>query len=581
MEYISNDKEKVNSIQLSTVDERIRWGNKLYFAAWTVEIIAALIGLFVAYYQGYDAYTNYQNKDGSISPEHFADVVLGGLPFIMVALAEVLKIPIAYLVYINRNLRTKVFFSVILLFLTFITFETVVSGFERQFTNLTTKVREPTKELNRVVEEIDTLRNNIEKAKKAADSSQAESASNNLSKIMNNLDGQYKKDKKILEGEKKLLDSPEIQSEIKKTTEKINNLKEAISKIDTDIKDLRDERKQKNDATVFTCGKPCLEIDAQIISKKKEKEEKKTKKEELEKKEGNFNSDLSNALAPDKKRITEEINSLGDKLTADKKEAKDEAGKAEALRLSGSKNIKGWNTKVKELEKERSELEGKINEFAALSQIYRFTEYRMQFSDTKVCKTYYEDIKKENVPLSKPENNELGFIPKLWNKFIDIVWGRSNNGLKNITKERQCKEYETKKIKPTEADISTTAFWWYGSLAALVSLMGVVLAFGALILKHPKEKYHDLKSDKHSIRNSIRRLLIALIKRAKTPRKEKKIIKKVVKEVLVDKVVLQDIPVEVVKTEIVHVPLYTSDPDLLKFGTTKIEDVLQDDKKKG
>jgi 5'-3' exonuclease len=51
----------------------------------------------------------------------------------------------------------------------------------------------------------------------------------------------------------------------------------------------------------------------------------------------------------------------------------------------------------------------------------------------------------------------------------------------------------------------------------------------------------------------------------------------VIKEVPVDKVVFRDIPVEVVKKEIIHTPIYTNDPDLLKFGTSKVSDILKDD----
>lgn len=36
----------------------------------------------------------------------------------------------------------------------------------------------------------------------------------------------------------------------------------------------------------------------------------------------------------------------------------------------------------------------------------------------------------------------------------------------------------------TLEDATTTAFWWYGTLAMLVSIMGIVLAFGGFSLKY-------------------------------------------------------------------------------------------------
>ena len=132
----------------------------------------------------------------------------------------------------------------------------------------------------------------------------------------------------------------------------------------------------------------------------------------------------------------------------------------------------------------------------------------------------------------------------------------------------------------TLENVTKTAFWWYGSLAALVSIMGVVLAFGALILRHPKEKYKDLNPEKrHRLKNTIRRMFVSLRKRIREPKiVTKTIIKEVpievIKEVPVQKVVFTEVPVEIIKKEIFYEPLYTKDPDLLKFGTAKVRDIL-------
>ena len=55
-------------------------------------------------------------------------------------------------------------------------------------------------------------------------------------------------------------------------------------------------------------------------------------------------------------------------------------------------------------------------------------------------------------------------------------------------------------------------------------------------------------------------------------------VEKIVKETVeVEKVVYKEVPKEVVRKEVIHVPIYTNDTDLLKFGTTKVEDILDDD----
>jgi hypothetical protein len=137
----------------------------------------------------------------------------------------------------------------------------------------------------------------------------------------------------------------------------------------------------------------------------------------------------------------------------------------------------------------------------------------------------------------------------------------------------------------TEKQLSLVATVWFGSLAGIVSTMGIFLAFGAFILKHPVAEFHE--QEKHKRRNApmrraFRLMLRALRKRFKEPKivtkiKEVEVPKEVIKEVPVDKVVFRDVPVEVVKKQVIHVPIYTNDPDLIKFGTTKVKDIMDDE----
>jgi hypothetical protein len=74
-------------------------------------------------------------------------------------------------------------------------------------------------------------------------------------------------------------------------------------------------------------------------------------------------------------------------------------------------------------------------------------------------------------------------------------------------------------------------------------------------------------------------MFISLRKRIREPKivtkiRIKEVPKEVIKEVPVQKVVLTEVPVEVIKKEVFYEPLYTKDPDLLKFGTAKVRDIL-------
>jgi len=134
----------------------------------------------------------------------------------------------------------------------------------------------------------------------------------------------------------------------------------------------------------------------------------------------------------------------------------------------------------------------------------------------------------------------------------------------------------------TRIEADNVAFFWFGSLALIVSTIGVSLAFGAYILKYPVEGFPAKKRTKSRIIKALMLTLRRLRKRLRNPKivtkiKEVEVPIEVVKEVPVDKVVFKEVPVEIVKKQVIHVPIYTNDPDLIKFGTTKVKDIMDDE----
>ena len=117
-------------------------GKKLYVFAWVIEGIAAFIGLMIAWSMGFQTYQFYVNEYGSFPLINLFDLVLAALPFVMVASVELLKIPFCKLIYLNRSFKIRVLFSIVLVLVTFITFETLITGFERQFNNISIQVNE-------------------------------------------------------------------------------------------------------------------------------------------------------------------------------------------------------------------------------------------------------------------------------------------------------------------------------------------------------------------------------------------------------------------------------------------------------
>ena len=659
MEFIENNKTNITAVQLSTVKERVSTGKKLYFWAWTVEIIAALVGLFVAYYQGADALEGYRQAaievaksaaeiSGSLEIPNYenieipdaqwADVILGGLPFIMVAIAEVLKVPIVYLVYINRNIITKFLFSIVLIGLTFITFETVSAGFERQFSNVTAKVRAPKGVLDKTEKRLDILGRKIEHA----NSITPKDLSNNYSNVLANLQQSYKSDIDIIN--KSISDTlkrknGDLEAELQDRKSELNQLKEdrktAIKEAkDTHILSSESSQNRQNNARSVRTNK-IVRIQGEIdkldikISKsladslknswlkntscddmckswKGERSDLVKTRTSLESDTVNnidATSDYNNAIKEIDERFNLKIEELkrevkdlkstlrlqsqGDidieiyennksirteTYTSEKESAKlGYEGETKQLDLDKNK-LEAWKAESVDLEKLREVKEDQMRKYEASNQMFRFTRYRMNFAAKKVCDEFYKD---DEVFFEDSENSKAG---SSWFG----LFGNKEEVQSIKTNRKICKKYKIKEVKISDVtmeDVTKTAFWWYGSLAALVSIMGVVLAFGAFILMHPNEKYLN-KGKRYQLRNTIRRMFISLRKRIREPKiitkiRVKEVPVEVIKEVPVQKVVLTEVPVEVTRVEEVYVPRYSDDKDLLKLGTARyVKDII-------
>jgi hypothetical protein len=111
---------------------------------------------------------------------------------------------------------------------------------------------------------------------------------------------------------------------------------------------------------------------------------------------------------------------------------------------------------------------------------------------------------------------------------------------------------------------------WFGSLAAVVAFTGILLALASYMLR--KDFFSEIPKDTvqtGKIMRSIRSYFIARRRVITRPRIEKVFVdrevpKEVIREVPVEKVSIKEVAVEVIRKEIVHVPMYTNDENLLK-----------------
>ena len=101
---------------------------------------------------------------------------------------------------------------------------------------------------------------------------------------------------------------------------------------------------------------------------------------------------------------------------------------------------------------------------------------------------------------------------------------------------------------------------WFGSLALVIAITGITLALASEVIAD--ERQTRVSEENAPKRKSKMRAIALSISRLARSRPKYKI-KEVIKEVPVDKVAFRDVVKEVVKKEVVHVPIYTNDKKLL------------------
>lgn len=132
-------------------------GKNLVKFAWTIEVIAVLIGFLISIIVSYSVFNEINKFDKAFTFGDYAAIMVAGLPFLLVAVVEATKIPIATAMMYAKHRVWKImlFFGIILLSL--ITFETMINGFERNFANLTFAIDERKSESLLIQHSIDNI----------------------------------------------------------------------------------------------------------------------------------------------------------------------------------------------------------------------------------------------------------------------------------------------------------------------------------------------------------------------------------------------------------------------------------------
>jgi len=117
-------------------------GVNLVKFAWAVEVVAVLIGFLISVIVSYSVYFEINRDNHTFTFNDFSSILVAGLPFLLVAIVEATKIPVATAMMYAKHRSWRIMLFIGVLMLALITFETMINGFERNFANLTLAIDE-------------------------------------------------------------------------------------------------------------------------------------------------------------------------------------------------------------------------------------------------------------------------------------------------------------------------------------------------------------------------------------------------------------------------------------------------------
>lgn len=575
------------------------WGKKLIIMAWIIEILVASVSFSIAmlfFLSSGDSNLEIAQVASTLN----VNSVIVGLSFLVVTIIELTKIPLASVFYYAGRVTWRITFFIALLAVNFLTFETIMQGFELAY--------------NQRSSIVDEIRKNVEnKKEEIANIEQQGDLSNfdiEIAKV--NEDIQLLVKQKVEIEEQRIEEKSKLLEEAQVANPNIERLKNAIKETKKEKTDYENQKteyvKQRNEIKGWGGKRKRDAITVEIIL--------------LEEKINNVNSkiqqyekDLKNATnvsgsnnankiqAIDKKadlRIKDLNKQISDLENNQLKPLQDKKAKS----LSESLN---QDDKKKKLESELVELNKELKDAAKESQIYRIAIKIKVFGEFISGGKIEDDIAKYDEEILALEKSKYKktffFFFEKDHEPSDVYLKIIDNKIEILEKRKieamnQVKIVESKEIDETDLtqkDVDR-AFWiWFGSMALIISIIGSLVALAAFHLQD--ERMHEIRNRPlkerfgRFFRNIawipvyINKYIWAGVKRLTKPKiieKEvvvEKEVEKIVEKNVGEKIVYEkvEVPKEVVRKELVYVPLPTDDEELIKKGPIKATDY---DKKK-
>ena len=576
------------------------WGKKLIVMAWIIEILVASVSFSIAML--FFLSSGESNlKIAQLASDLNVNNIIVGLSFVVVTVIELTKIPLASVFYYAGKIAWRVTFFLALLAVNFLTFETIMQGFELAYNQRSEKVDD-------IRKQVEIKRDEIANIETKAD----------LSKIDLDIE-KVNQDIKILVDQKKDIEIRIIEEKTKLIEEAQvanPNISRLQNSIENKIKEKEQYENQRRDFVqqrseiktgLFSGSKKKIEALDLEISKTEEKIS------NIDIELANLNNELAKATNAGESRNESKIKSIEEKgnleINSLNKQIEDiQNNQLKKLQDQKSENIESNIERKKKkdiLDDELTELEKELKEAAKESQIYRIAikiKVFGEFISGGKLEDQISEIDEEILDLEKSKFKksflffwERDYVPsdayiKLVDNKILVLEDRKNKMLNQVLSDEK-KEIDEADLSQKDVD---RAFWiWFGSMALVISIIGSLVALAGFHLQD--ERMHEIRNRpvkerfRRFFRNIawipvyINRYIWAGIKRLTKPKIVEKVVEvekeveKIVEKNIGEKIVYEkvEVPKEVIKKEMVYVPLPTDDEELLKRGPFK-----QDDKDK-
>ena len=541
-------------------EDHLELSRKLLYMAFAIEVGVALLAIYLGM-------MSVQTGSSDLQLNIF-NQTLSPILFTVVAIIELTRVPIFISIYRSNSIRWKFFGSIFLITIMYIAFETLLTAFTMNGAMQSGNIDKTIIEKRALSEENIILSNQI----KDLSTLTQEKINSEYDEALNIINKEEDKEIKNVNDSINEIELIIARSSIDSISSKEKSLREKITKLDTDKKNeidlLNKNYKKKEDL-----------ISSKIVDIENRN---KLLRRNIEEKKYGFLSNQKNIDIQEVKSNEEELNKLNKNLLRNEDRLQGDIN----LIISKYKNEENLiNNKLSELE------DVKIQNESSVKNQYSSDLNKLR-DDKSLIYNKYSERKKE--VLIKKKEKEI----KLANseKDLEIKKAEKLEVEKEIADKRDKINQETRtnvnyivatSVGPNlpffpackgveeSSDVSRTCyrnvtFLFWGSISVVVAITGTVVAMASEILR-------SSTFDKRSLPRGRRSLRYFIVNAYKYLRKPKIIIKEVekivekpveiVKEVPVQKVEFTEVPKiqEIIKKEIVHVPIYTNDETLINI----------------